>query len=164
MTVRLAKIVMALSLAAFALLVTYGNLVDYGSNFAFVRHVMAMDTTFPDNALMSRAITEPVLWRAGYALIIAVEGTTGILLVVGAVALWRARYASAMAFHAAKRWVVAGCLLGFLLWFLGFMAIGGEWFGMWQSKVWNGQEAAFRFYMALLGVLVFVNQPDTDLT
>jgi predicted small integral membrane protein len=34
---------------------------------------------------------------------------------------------------------------------------------MWQSKAWNGQEAAFRFYMALLAVLVFVNQKDEDL-
>ncbi|SFW30503.1 DUF2165 family protein [Luteibacter sp. UNCMF366Tsu5.1] len=163
MTVRLAKIVMALSLAGFALLVAFGNLVDYGSNFAFVRHVLSMDTTFPDNALMGRAITRPVLWHAGYALIIAAEAVTGLLLVVGAASLWRARYASAMAFQAAKRWVVAGCTLGFVLWFFGFMAVGGEWFAMWQSKVWNGQEAAFRFYMALLGVLVFVNQPDTEL-
>jgi predicted small integral membrane protein len=35
---------------------------------------------------------------------------------------------------------------------------------MWQSKTWNGQDAAFKFYMAILGVLIFVNQPDVDLT
>ena len=28
---------------------------------------------------------------------------------------------------------------------------------------WNGQEAAFRFYMAVLGVLIFVSLPDGDL-
>jgi predicted small integral membrane protein len=43
------------------------------------------------------------------------------------------------------------------------MVVGGEWFAMWQSKTWNGQEAAFRFYCAVLGVLVFVNQRDEDL-
>ncbi len=31
---------------------------------------------------------------------------------------------------------------------------------MWQSKTWNGQQAAFRFYMTLLAVLIFVNQRD----
>jgi predicted small integral membrane protein len=34
---------------------------------------------------------------------------------------------------------------------------------MWQSKDWNAQEAAFRFYMAVLGVLIFVSLPDGDL-
>jgi hypothetical protein len=34
---------------------------------------------------------------------------------------------------------------------------------MWQSQTWNGQDAAFRFYMAVLGVLIFVALPDGDL-
>ena len=43
------------------------------------------------------------------------------------------------------------------------MVVAGEWFAMWQSQTWNGQEAAFRFYMAVLGVLIFVSLPDGDL-
>jgi predicted small integral membrane protein len=43
------------------------------------------------------------------------------------------------------------------------MVVGGEWYSMWQSPMWNGQEAAFRFYMTILAVLIFVNQPDGDL-
>jgi predicted small integral membrane protein len=34
---------------------------------------------------------------------------------------------------------------------------------MWQSKTWNGQEAAFKFYMTMLAVLIFIMQPDRDL-
>jgi predicted small integral membrane protein len=34
---------------------------------------------------------------------------------------------------------------------------------MWQSKDWNGQDAAFRFYVTVLGVLIFVSLPDGDL-
>jgi hypothetical protein len=52
MTVRLSKIILCLCLAAFAFLVTFGNITDYGSNFAFVQHVLSMDTTFPGNKLM----------------------------------------------------------------------------------------------------------------
>jgi predicted small integral membrane protein len=163
LTVRLAKMAMVLALAAFAAVVAYDNLVDYGSNFAFVRHVLSMDTTFPGNALLDRAITAPWAWHAGYALIIAGEAATAVLLLMGAVVLWQARYARSDAFQAAKRWAIAGCALGFLLWFFGFMVVGGEWFAMWQSKIWNGQEGAFRFYMPLLGVLIFLNQPDRDL-
>jgi predicted small integral membrane protein len=58
---------------------------------------------------------------------------------------------------------IAACLLAFLVWFFGFMVVAGEWFAMWQSATWNGQEAAFRFYVAVLGVQIFVNQPDADL-
>ncbi|MEX1829033.1 DUF2165 family protein [Luteibacter sp. CQ10] len=162
MIVRWSKIAMVLSLAAFALVVTFDNLIDYGSNFEFVRHVLSMDTTFPGHALMGRAITSPGAWHAAYVAIIAGEGVTAVLLALGAYELWMARRRSSVAFQAAKRFAVAGCTVGFMVWFFGFMVVGGEWFAMWQSKAWNGQESAFRFYMALLGVLVFVNQADGE--
>lgn len=162
MTTRYAKIALSLALAAFAFMVTFNNISDYGSNFAFVSHVLSMDTTFPDNAAMYRAITTPALWHAAYWLIILGEGLTSVLLALGALSLWRARKADAASFARAKSAVIAGATLGFLVWFFGFMVIGGEWFLMWQSKIWNGQEAAFRFYMALLGVMIFVNQADNE--
>jgi predicted small integral membrane protein len=40
--------------------------------------------------------------------------------------------------------------------------VAGEYFAMWQLKVWNGQEAAFRIAKVILGVLVFVCLPDSD--
>lgn len=163
MVSRYAKILMVLSLAAFAFLVTFNNITDYGSNFAFVRHVLSMDTTFPDNAAMYRAITSPPLWHLSYWLIILGEGVTFLLLLLGGISLFRARHAQARVFEAAKEWVVAGATAGFLVWFFGFMVVGGEWFLMWQSELWNGQDAAFKFYMAILGVLIFVKQPDRDL-
>ena len=63
-------------------------------------------------------------------------------------------------FHHAKRFVYVGAGLGFLVWFFGFMVVAGEWFAMWQSPSWNGQEAAFRVYMPILAVLIYVNQRD----
>jgi predicted small integral membrane protein len=33
---------------------------------------------------------------------------------------------------------------------------------MWQSRNWNGQEAAFRFTMVILGALIFLALPDRD--
>ena len=47
--IRISKLVMVAGLALFALLVALDNVADYGSNEAFVRHVLAMDTTFPQN-------------------------------------------------------------------------------------------------------------------
>jgi predicted small integral membrane protein len=160
---RYAKMVMSLVLAAFCLLVTLDNITDYGTNYLFVQHVMIMDTTFPGNALMYRSITSPELWRAAYAAIIAAEGITGILYLAGAIRLFQARNAPAAEFNRAKTYVIAASALAFLVWFFGFMVVAGEWFAMWQSATWNGQEAAFRFYVAVLAVLIFVNQLDLDL-
>jgi len=70
--------------ATYPLLVAFGNLTDYGSNFAFVEHVMSVDTTFPGNRLMYRAIASPALHRLGYALIIAGEAAAGLVLAYGA--------------------------------------------------------------------------------
>jgi len=162
LAVRLLKIAMVASLSVFALLVTFNNLTDYDSNYQFVRHTLSMDTTFPGNALMWRAVTNPVLWTAGYWAIILTEAATGIVLAIGAWRMLAAVRGDGARFNASKQCAMIGAGLGFLLWFGGFLVVGGEWFAMWQSKVWNGQEAAFRFYMTLLGVLVFVNQGDGD--
>ncbi|WP_434704734.1 DUF2165 domain-containing protein [Pseudomonas sp. Z1-12] len=163
MTTRYAKIAMTLALAAFAFLTVFNNLTDYRSNFNFVQHVLSMDTTFPDNAARYRALDKPWMWHGAYWLIIFGEALTAGLLGYGAVKLWQARRAEAGVFARAKRWTVAGLTVGFFVWFFGFMVVGGEWFLMWQSEIWNGQDAAFRFYMAILGVLIFLNQPDAEM-
>jgi predicted small integral membrane protein len=159
---RLSKIAMIAALAAFAFIVAYDNIVDYDSNYEFVRHVLSMDTTVPNNALMGRAITDERIWTIAYSAIIAVEGLTGLLLLAGALALLARLRAPAERFNCAKIWAVAGLTVGFGLWFFGFLVVAGEYFAMWQSQTWNGQEAAFRIIMVMLGVLIFVTLPDRD--
>ena len=163
MLVRAAKILLVLMIGLFSLLVGVDNIIDYGTNFAFVQHVMSMDTVFPSTTLTWRAITSPVLYHIGYALIIAAELLAGVLCVFGARVLWRARHASARDFNASKDIAVAGLVAGFALWFFGFMTVGGEWFQMWQSQTWNGQQAAFRFITCIGIVLIFLNQKDDEL-
>ena len=160
--IRLAKVTMIGSLAAYAFIVAYNNVVDYGSNYQFVRHALSMDTTFPDNALMHRSITNESIWRVAYALIMAMEGLTAFLLALGAVMLLARLRAPAEVFNRSKVWAVAGLTVGFALWFFGFMVIAGEYFAMWQSKEWNGQQAAFRITTEILAVLIFVSLPDRD--
>ena len=50
--IRLSKIVMTGGIGFWAFLVVLGNVTDYDSNWAFVQHVMAMDTIFPDSQLI----------------------------------------------------------------------------------------------------------------
>jgi predicted small integral membrane protein len=160
---RYAKIVMVFGLAAFGLLVAFDNMIDYPANFVFVQHVLSMDTVFPDNTLRWRAITAPSMHHAAYIAIILAEFLTGLCFLACAGKLLANVRAPAAAFHRAKTIGVVGAALGFATWFIGFMVVGGEWFAMWQSPTWNGQQSAFRFYMTLMVVLIFLMQPDGEL-
>jgi predicted small integral membrane protein len=163
MPLRLSKIGLTATIALWLALVAFGNLTDYGSNLVFVQHVLAMDSIFPDAAIHYRAIRAPLLQHAAYVLIIAVETLAAVLCGLGAWRLWRARRASAALFRRSARVAVAGLTLGLLLWLGGFMAIGGEWFGMWMSTQWNGLASAFRFVVVLLLALVYLGQRDDEL-
>ena len=159
--VRLAKIALVAAGGLFCLLVGYNNIVDYGSNYMFVQHVLSMDTTFPDNAVRaSRAITDPKVHQIAYWLIIAAELGVGILCIAGALRLLTAVTAPAAQFNGAKTLAIFGLAAGMLVWFVGFIVVGGEWFQMWQSQIWNGQEAAFRFIASLGLILVFLSLDD----
>jgi predicted small integral membrane protein len=161
--IRAAKVALVAAIALFASLVTFGNLTDYETNFLFVQHVLSMDTIFSFSTIKYRAITSPTLHHAAYAAIIAAEAATAALCWIGAAMLARRLRASADAFNRAKTPAVLGLTLGFLIWQVGFMSIGGEWFGMWQSQQWNGVPSAFRFLITILAVLIFVAMPDQEL-
>jgi len=162
--IRAAKVGMVAAIALFATLVAFGNVTDYGTNFAFVQHVLSMDTIFQDSKIGYRAIASPALHHAAYAVIIAAEAATALLCWIGAAALLRSIRADAATFHRAKTYAVLGLTLGFLLWQVGFMTVGGEWFGMWQSSQWNGVPSAFRFVMVIAAVLIFVAMRDDELS
>lgn len=77
--------------------------------------------------------------------------------------MWQALKGDNVAFRRAKKYAIAGLTLGFLVWQVGFMSVGGEWFGMWMSKEWNGVPDASRFFTTLLLVLIYVVMSNDDL-
>ncbi|QQQ77000.1 DUF2165 domain-containing protein [Saccharothrix sp. 6-C] len=135
--------------ALYMALVAFGNITDYETNHAFVQHVFAMDTTFGSPNTSWRAITSPAVVTAAYVLIIIWEAVTALVLLAGLVAWLRRRE------EVARRLSSAGWVMQALLFGGGFIAIGGEWFLMWQSKDWNGLSAAFQnFVVAALGLIL----------
>jgi predicted small integral membrane protein len=160
---RLAKIAFVAAMAFFATLVSFGNITDYGTNYEFVKHVLSMDTIFPTSTIRYRAITSSGLHTAAYWLIIAAETLTALLCWIGVYAMLSRVNASAAQFNRSKGWAIAGLALGFLVWQVGFMSVGGEWFGMWMSKEWNGIESAFRFFITMIAVLICLTMPDGEL-
>jgi len=163
MVFRIAKILLVASAGLALLLVGADNLLDYDANFEVVRHIASMDALPRDAPLLWRAVTSPLLHHLAYWLIIAAELASGALTLLGARRLYAGLRLPAARFNAAKETAAAGVALGLLLYFFGFMVIGGEWFEMWRAGVWNMQEPAFRFIGCLGVVLIFLAQNDSEL-
>jgi predicted small integral membrane protein len=134
-------------------LIAFGNMTDYETNHQFVVHVLAMDTTFKSPNMMWRAITSPALVTVVYVAIIVWETVAALVLIAATVA-WVRAFGGRPAVTA-RRLSSVGWLMWIALFGGGFVAIGGEWFQMWQSRAWNGQEGSFRFYLSVLGVAVY---------
>lgn len=169
------------TVALYVLLVAFGNVTDFDTNREFVRHVLAMDTTFKDEDLMWRAIRSHAVQDAVYVCIIAWETLTAVVLCTATV-LW-ARAAlrgprprrgagsgpepesesgagpDGLRWERARRVSTLGLVLHLLLFGAGFIAVGGEWFAMWQSKEWNGLDAAIRNFTVAGLVLLLIQLP-----
>jgi len=148
MTARWAKMLLLAAVAVYFTLVVFDNVTDFESNYQFVRHVLSMDSTFAGNRGMWRAIHSPALQLAFYLGVIAWETVNAALSWWGVVAMVRAMRGNDVEFARAKRVAIAALTSGMLLWFVAFTTVGGEWFLMWQSATWNGQEAAFRLFVS----------------
>jgi predicted small integral membrane protein len=162
MMFRASKLALVFGVALFYTFVVFSNLTDYDSNYQFVRHVLMMDSTFPGNHGMWRAINSPVAHTAFYLSVIAWEITTMVLCWWGVWRLAKSLKSDAKTFRKASNLSVAGLTLGMMMWLVAFLDVGGEWFLMWQSKTWNGQEAAFRMFAVVGIVLLVLVQPEIE--
>jgi len=137
--------------ALYMLLVAFGNITDYGTNFDFVSHVLSMDTTNSD--VMWRAIEADWVHHLAYIGVIIWESAAAIVLLCS---LWAwLRASRTRSFDLARRLGTIGLAMILVLFMGGFIAIGGEWFQMWRSTSWNGLEPAFRnSVLAAFGIVL----------
>jgi predicted small integral membrane protein len=162
MTLRVAKMSLVFAVALFYSFVVFNNVTDYDSNYQFIRHVLMMDSTFPGNRGMWRALNQPALHTVFYLSVITWETVTMILCWWGGFRLAGVLRGTAAAFHSAKGVAIGALSLSLLMWLVAFLSVGGEWYLMWQSKTWNGQDAAFRMFTVVGIVLLLVVQPDAE--
>lgn len=151
--VRLCKITLVASVALLFTLIALDNITDYNGDWQFVQHVLSMDTIYPSSSLHWRAIKDSTVQEAAYLFIIATEAAVAVLLWLGACRL--VMTIGTQYFARAKSLAIAGLTIGLLLYMAGFIAIGGQWFVMWQSQSWNGQQKAFDF-IAMIGAVLIV--------
>ena len=164
MALRVSKAVLVFAIALFYTILVLNNITDYGSNYEFVRHVLMMDSTSPGNHVMWRAVNSPLVHTVFYIGIIAWESVTMLLCWWGGVRLLKSYRADKAQFAAALTVAVIALTTSLLMWLVAFLDVGGEWFLMWQSQIWNGQEAAFRMF-TIVGVVFLVvvqREPTPD--
>jgi predicted small integral membrane protein len=150
--------------ALYIFLVALGNITDYDTNFAFVQHVLSMDTTNfgaadgsgLDPDVMWRAITDPVVWNVAYIGVIVWESLAALVL-IGACVAWLRAFIIRGDYDLARTLSTIGLLMIIVLFFGGFITIGGEWFQMWRSTSWNGLDPAFRNAVLAAITLVLIH-------
>lgn len=160
MNSRLIKILFSCAAALYISIVCFNNLFDYNSNFPFIRMVSSMEDTFSKERNGWRAINSTLAHHALFIMIIVWELLVAIFLWLGAYRMLRHLKTPAAIFKKEKKYTAAGLALGALLWFTVFIAVGGEWFLMWQSKTWNAQTTGFFLTGSFLLFLIHHNQED----
>lgn len=139
MTIRASKGLLLCALGFYYSLVVLNNTNDYNTNLTFVHHVLMMDTTFPGNHGMWRAIHSSSVHFLFFASIVVYEILTGLLLWIGGITLLRHLKSSPATFNAAKKFGVIALTMSGIMWLVFFLSVGNEYFLMWQSKEWSGK-------------------------
>lgn len=151
--------------ALYMILVAFGNITDFAVNRQFVRHVLAMDTidlgrtpgTGMDSNVMWRALNAATLQNAVYVGIIVWELAAALVL-ASAVVMWIVD--QTMCKGSARHLSTVGLLMVVLLFFGGFIDVGGEWFQMWRSAAANGLDSAFRNAVFAIATLILIQLPS----
>lgn len=160
MTIRLSKIALVFIIGINLTIVAFNNLMDYSSNYNFVKNVMEMDSTFPDNSLKWRAITSPFVWNATYIVIILWEFSIAFFCWLGIIKMFKHLRSDTGSFESSKMPAITGLTLCLLLFGFAFISVAGEWFLMWQSDIWNGESAALKLFLMSGISLIYLNMKD----
>ena len=129
----LIKGLFVMAVALFFSVIAFSNLVDYNTNWLFVKTVLSMKKVNQHSPLLWRSINTEWLQKTFYNSIILLEIVIAIICWVGGYKL---------IVRQRKNVALTGLGLAFLFYFLVFCVGASEWFEMWQyNKI--GQHTAF---------------------
>lgn len=161
MAIRYLKIILVLFVGLQAWFYVAGNIANWDSGLAVIAFVLGMEGHEYYPVHIFPALTSSAAHVAAFVIILIGEFLVGALSLKGALDLWRVRNANAEAFHDAKRTAIAGCAMAMVVWFGGFIVIGGALFQMWQTEIGDGSLDGSFVYAVTAGlILLFVDRPD----
>ncbi len=156
---RLCKVFLVWAVALFAGLVAWGNFFDPDYNFELTRGVITMAWLDESQTTMnSRALSDGLAVNLAFTLIVFAETLVCLCCFLGGIRMLLA--STEYAYFSGVAWSTAGLVLGILLWFVGFVAIGGEYFQSWHIPNRSGITIAFQFSTTLGIILIFLHLPE----
>lgn len=161
MAIRYLKIILVLFVGLQALLYVAANTANWSAGVGAVGYVLSMEGHEIYGTHIFPPVTHPALVTIAYLLILTGESLVGVLSLKGAWELWNARKASADVFNASKAFALLGTGMAMVVWFGGFIVIGGALFQMWQTEIGAGSfDDAFVFAATGGLVMLIVSRPD----
>lgn len=161
MAIRYLKIILVIFVGLQGWFYVAGNIANWDSALGAVGYVLGMEgnAVYPNQLFPS--VTSPALVTVALLLIVAGEFLVGALSLKGAWDLWAARKAAGGGFNTSKTYAILGCGMAMLVWFGGFIVIGGALFQMWQTQVGAGSfNGAFVYTLTSGLTLLFLTRPD----
>lgn len=161
MAIRNLKIALVVFAGLQGWLYVAGNLANWDAGLGAISYVLSMQ----GNEIYANRIFPAITGTAGatgaFLIILTGEFLVGALCFKGAWELWAARKADATIFNQSKSFAILGAGMGVVVWFGGFIVIGGALFQMWQSEIGSGSfRDAFVFAASSALVLLIVRAPD----
>lgn len=141
--------------ALYYVVVAFDNITNPSSNWPFVRGVLSGDGTPPDDGFEWREIDAHWFAVASYVAIIVDETLAGLAMLYAGIQGLR-RTTSPQRWADAQKLAVVGAGIGLLVFYLGFITIGGNWFIMYLNGTWNGLDPAFQNTVTTLFTFVVV--------
>ncbi len=161
MAIRYLKIILVLFVGLQALLYVAANTANWSAGVGAVGYVLSMEGHEIYGTHIFPPVTHPALVTIAYLLILTGESLVGVLSLKGAWELWNARKASADVFNASKAFALLGTGMAMVVWFGGFIVIGGALFQMWQTEIGAGSfDDAFVFAATGGLVMLIVSRSD----
>lgn len=126
------------------------------SNWPFVQGVLSGDGVPANSGFEWRFIHQQWIQSLFYLGIIVGESCAGVLLLTAGI-LGIVRAHDPLQWGFVQRFSFVGGLVGLLVFFTGFITVGGNWFIMFLNSKWNGLEPAFQNSTMTICMLLFVS-------
>lgn len=138
-----------------------GNIANWNSGLEAIAYVLGMEGHEIYGNHIFPPVESPALVTIAFLIILTGEFLVGALSLKGAWDLWKARTTDADSFNSAKDFALLGTGMAVLVWFGGFIVVGGALFQMWQTPVGSGSfDDAYVFATTAGLILLFLNSPD----
>lgn len=162
MAIRILKIILVTFVGLQGWFYVAGNLANWSSGVGAVAYVLSMEGHEVYGTPIFPPITSPAIVTVAFLIIVFGEFLVGALSLKGAWDLWQARNAEAETFNSSKTFAVLGAGMALVVWFGGFVVVGGALFQMWQTQIGTGSfEGAFIYAVTSGIVLLFLINPDS---